>query len=157
MDQRSLVGYSPWGRRESDTTERLHLLTHSLVVAEMELEYNIHWSVKTSKIRASKKKSKTSVILYLKQQTTVYSIKIQNSEKIHNTTYLNINSNSLSVEYWCLLMLTFSKFSIVIMHFLIILYILKLRKTATKANCRNHFSSLHLMLLNFYTFASCLF
>ena len=28
--QRSLVGYSPWGRRESDTTERLstaHLLT----------------------------------------------------------------------------------------------------------------------------------
>ena len=22
--QRSLVGYSPWGRRESDTTERLH-------------------------------------------------------------------------------------------------------------------------------------
>lgn len=97
------------------------------------------------------------MILYLKQQTTVYSIKIQNSEKIHNTTYLNINSNSLSVEYWCLLMLTFSKFSIVIMHFLIILYILKLSKTATKANCRNHFSSLHLMLLNFYTFASCLF
>ena len=24
--QRSLVGYSPWGRKESDTTERLHLL-----------------------------------------------------------------------------------------------------------------------------------
>ena len=23
-EQRSLVGYSPWGRRESDTTERLH-------------------------------------------------------------------------------------------------------------------------------------
>ena len=23
----SLVGYSPWGRKESDTTERLHLLT----------------------------------------------------------------------------------------------------------------------------------
>ena len=22
--QRSLVGYNPWGRRESDTTERLH-------------------------------------------------------------------------------------------------------------------------------------
>ena len=22
--QRSLVGYSPWGRKESDTTERLH-------------------------------------------------------------------------------------------------------------------------------------
>ena len=25
---RSLVGYSPWGRKESDTTERLYLLTH---------------------------------------------------------------------------------------------------------------------------------
>ena len=25
--QRSLVGYSPWGREESDTTERLYLLT----------------------------------------------------------------------------------------------------------------------------------
>ena len=24
MDRRSLVGYSPWGRKESDTTERLH-------------------------------------------------------------------------------------------------------------------------------------
>ena len=27
---RSLLGYSPWGRKESDTTERLHSLTHSL-------------------------------------------------------------------------------------------------------------------------------
>ena len=26
--QRILVGYSPWGRKESDTTERLHLLTY---------------------------------------------------------------------------------------------------------------------------------
>ena len=25
--QRSLVGYSPWGGKESDTTERLYLLT----------------------------------------------------------------------------------------------------------------------------------
>jgi len=25
--QRSLVGYSPWGRKESDTTERLHFLS----------------------------------------------------------------------------------------------------------------------------------
>ena len=25
--ERSLVGYSPWGRKESDTTERLHSLT----------------------------------------------------------------------------------------------------------------------------------
>ena len=26
--QRSLVGYSPWGRKESDTTERLHVHVH---------------------------------------------------------------------------------------------------------------------------------
>ena len=30
--RRSLVGYSPQGRKESDTTERLHSLTHSLTV-----------------------------------------------------------------------------------------------------------------------------
>ena len=28
--QRSLVGYSPWGRKESDMTERLHLANLSL-------------------------------------------------------------------------------------------------------------------------------
>ena len=28
--QRSLVGYSPWGRKESDMTERLHLFTSLL-------------------------------------------------------------------------------------------------------------------------------
>ena len=27
--QRSLVGYSPWGRKESNTTERLHFLFHT--------------------------------------------------------------------------------------------------------------------------------
>ena len=27
---RSLVGYSPWGRKELDTTERLHLTGHYL-------------------------------------------------------------------------------------------------------------------------------
>ena len=26
--QRSLAGYSPWGRKESDTTERLHFHCH---------------------------------------------------------------------------------------------------------------------------------
>ena len=26
--RRSLVGYSPWDHKESDTTERLHLLAH---------------------------------------------------------------------------------------------------------------------------------
>ena len=28
--QRSLVGYRPWGRKESDTTERLHFLSFFL-------------------------------------------------------------------------------------------------------------------------------
>ena len=32
--QRSLVGYSPRGRKESDTTERLHSLTYSLTLSE---------------------------------------------------------------------------------------------------------------------------
>ena len=29
---RSLVGYSPWGRKESDTTERLHFHFHFLSI-----------------------------------------------------------------------------------------------------------------------------
>ena len=30
--QRSVVGYSPWGRKESDTTEQLHVHIHSLKI-----------------------------------------------------------------------------------------------------------------------------
>ena len=30
--QKNLVGYSPWGCKESDTTERLHLLTYFLLL-----------------------------------------------------------------------------------------------------------------------------
>jgi len=30
--QRSLVGYSPWGRKESDTTEQLHFLSFFLMI-----------------------------------------------------------------------------------------------------------------------------
>ena len=32
--RRSLVGYSPWGRKESDTTERLHFHFHFLVIPQ---------------------------------------------------------------------------------------------------------------------------
>ena len=32
--QRRLVGYSPWGRKESDTTERLHSFTEYLELLE---------------------------------------------------------------------------------------------------------------------------
>ena len=30
--QRSLVGYSPWGRKESDTTERLHFIRNIIMM-----------------------------------------------------------------------------------------------------------------------------
>ena len=33
--QRSLVGYSPWSRKESDTTERLHFTSLLLTVAQL--------------------------------------------------------------------------------------------------------------------------
>ena len=39
--QRSLVGYSRWGRKESDTTERLHLLF--LAVVRSFLLVNTRW------------------------------------------------------------------------------------------------------------------
>ena len=44
--QRSLIGYSPWGRKESDTTERLHFTSlHRVggvvVVKELEGEQRI--------------------------------------------------------------------------------------------------------------------
>ena len=35
--RRSLIGYSPWGRKESDTTERLHFLSLSPLLTFMEL------------------------------------------------------------------------------------------------------------------------
>ena len=34
-EQRSLVGYSPWGHKESDTTERLTLHFHMLSTGDM--------------------------------------------------------------------------------------------------------------------------
>ena len=41
--QRSLVGYSPQGREESDTTERLHLLTLTYLHL---LHFYTSWSIK---------------------------------------------------------------------------------------------------------------
>ena len=41
--QRSLIGYSPWGRKESDTTERLHSLTDSSILA-----WRIPWTEEPS-------------------------------------------------------------------------------------------------------------
>ena len=42
--QRSLIGYSPWGRKESDTTERLHLPSATLLV--------FPWSFPLSRIKS---------------------------------------------------------------------------------------------------------
>jgi len=41
---RSLVGYCPWGRKESDTTERLHFHFHPLQYSGLEnsMEYIVH-------------------------------------------------------------------------------------------------------------------
>ena len=46
---RSLVGYSPWGHKESDTTERLHSLTHSLTHTYIYI--CLSKSIKTTKIQ----------------------------------------------------------------------------------------------------------
>ena len=49
--QRSLVGYSPWGHKESDTTEQLHFTSFSRQVAkvlEFQLQHqSFHWILKT--------------------------------------------------------------------------------------------------------------
>ena len=50
--RRSLVGYSPWGRKESDTTEWLHSLTHSLTQTLME-SLQKSSSVSHSKVNSS--------------------------------------------------------------------------------------------------------
>ena len=38
MDGGTWLGYSPWGCKESDTTERLHSLTHSLTHSSLKLQ-----------------------------------------------------------------------------------------------------------------------
>ena len=52
--QRSLVGYSPWGHKESDTTERLHFhfqpndpLIASLVIYRKQLKTYVHTKCST--------------------------------------------------------------------------------------------------------------
>ena len=53
--QRSLLGYSPWGHKESDTTERLHSLTHSRLlwysIKEILRSYRMNWNRITFLIR----------------------------------------------------------------------------------------------------------
>ena len=40
--QRSLAGYSPWGHKESDMTEQLHSLTHTVERELCVLQHEIH-------------------------------------------------------------------------------------------------------------------
>ena len=47
MDGATWLGYSPWGRKESDTTERLHSLTHS----KLELPRGLHDKESTHQCR----------------------------------------------------------------------------------------------------------
>jgi len=64
--QRSLAGYSPWGRKESDTTEQLsacarvctraHTHTHKLVIQVPKLTRNLPFSTKFSCTRKRGKK-----------------------------------------------------------------------------------------------------
>ena len=46
--QRNLVGYSPWGRRESDTTERQSTHTSKTLVGVLQTQasYEIQWKDK---------------------------------------------------------------------------------------------------------------
>ena len=41
------MGYSPWGRKESETTERLHFHFHALTTQEADLEKGMttHFSI----------------------------------------------------------------------------------------------------------------
>ena len=41
--QRSLAGYSPWGRKELDTAERLSLHTHNQNFSMLQSEYNLEY------------------------------------------------------------------------------------------------------------------
>ena len=58
---RSLVGYSPWGCKESDTTERLHFTSlhfTSLVIGKMQLKTAIRYHFTATRMTSSLKKRK---------------------------------------------------------------------------------------------------
>ena len=42
---RSLVGYSPWGRKELDTTEQLHFHFLQLQGTDEKIRYSILWTI----------------------------------------------------------------------------------------------------------------
>ena len=56
--QRSLVGYSPWGRKESDRTEQLHC--HFQFLLPKSYEVCLHW-------RTSSRKTARTILFYLIQ------------------------------------------------------------------------------------------
>ena len=68
------MGYSPWGRKESDTTERLHSFTYS----------------------EDRNFSKVSLSLTLKKQTDMNSTDAQ--KQIQQTTWGSLDTDSSLVE-----------------------------------------------------------
>ena len=49
MEERTLVGYSPWGRKESDMTEQLHFLFVNIgVKSPFAIPFSILLNVETS-------------------------------------------------------------------------------------------------------------
>ena len=42
MDGGTWLGYSPWGRKESDTTEQLHSLTQEIIIYELNRNHEIY-------------------------------------------------------------------------------------------------------------------
>ena len=45
--QKNLVGYSPWGRKELDTTEQLHTHTHTRMGNSYQGNQSCGWRVET--------------------------------------------------------------------------------------------------------------
>ena len=110
---RSLVGYSPWGRKESDTTERLHSLTHSLTHSVI------------------KKKKGNILELY---------VLIWFGSKIFNQAYIFMCTCVYVCDYCCfqlLLRIKYALFSVLFIHFGIFLREEK-EKCPVSAACVKH-------------------
>ena len=80
-ERRSLVGYSPWGRKESDTTERLHSLTLTRKETKLNARMLINRACLWSTISKWEGKVANTLIDLIKNMLGL--TKIQNSEACH--------------------------------------------------------------------------
>ena len=78
---KSLAGYSPWGRKESDTTEQLHSLTHSRIAGRF---FTI-WATRM-KSKFLMTPPKTCIFLPFPLSTLSYIPAIYNSSRVSNVT-----------------------------------------------------------------------